>query len=66
MIKRFMAFASIVLVLSSCEALSQVSGGTNTGGGVTENEAGMGIKEALGKGITNAVLQLNTQTYVVR
>jgi hypothetical protein len=29
------------------------------GGGVTENEAGQGIKEALTKGVTNAVLNLN-------
>lgn len=28
-------------------------------GGVTENEAGMGIKEALTQGVTNAVLNLN-------
>ncbi|MCX6318183.1 MAG: DUF4197 domain-containing protein [Bacteroidetes bacterium] len=32
----------------------------NTGnGGITENEAGMGIKEALVNGVTNAVLNLN-------
>ena len=30
-----------------------------TGGSVTENEAGMGIKEALTQGVTNAVLNLN-------
>lgn len=29
------------------------------GGGVSENEAGLGIKEALTKGVTNAVLNLN-------
>lgn len=29
------------------------------GGGITENEAGMGIKEALVNGVTNAVLNLN-------
>jgi hypothetical protein len=30
-----------------------------TGSGVTENEAGQGIKEALAKGVTTAVLNLN-------
>lgn len=29
------------------------------GGGITENEAGQGIKEALSQGVTNAVLNLN-------
>ncbi|RYY55230.1 MAG: DUF4197 domain-containing protein [Chitinophagaceae bacterium] len=37
------------------KALSKVA----SGGGVTENEAGMGIKEALTQGVTNAVLNLN-------
>ncbi|RYY62696.1 MAG: DUF4197 domain-containing protein [Chitinophagaceae bacterium] len=37
------------------KALSKI---TSTGG-VTENEAGMGIKEALTQGVTNAVLNLN-------
>ncbi|RYF94541.1 MAG: DUF4197 domain-containing protein [Chitinophagaceae bacterium] len=36
------------------KALSKI-----TGGGVTEDEAGMGIKEALSQGVTNAVLNLN-------
>lgn len=31
----------------------------NSSGGLTENEAGQGIKEALTKGVTNAVLNLN-------
>jgi hypothetical protein len=37
--------------------LDKVKG--SSGGNVTENEAGMGIKEALTKGVTNAVLNLN-------
>lgn len=37
--------------------LSKKTAGTN--GNVTENEAGQGIKEALTKGVTNAVLNLN-------
>lgn len=60
MIKRlFVATLSLGLLLSSCETLSQLP--RPTGGGVTEAEAGDGIKEALGKGITNAVLQLNKE-----
>ncbi|MEI9944221.1 MAG: DUF4197 domain-containing protein [Chitinophagaceae bacterium] len=31
----------------------------NSSGNITENEAGMGIKEALSQGVTNAVLNLN-------
>src|ERR1041384_5512221 len=38
------------------KALSKVASGS---GSVTENEAGMGIKEALTQGVTNAVLNLN-------
>src|SRR5712671_1407184 len=33
--------------------------GNKTGPGITENEAGQGIKEALSQGVTNAVLNLN-------
>lgn len=38
------------------KALSKITGG---GSGLTEDEAGMGIKEALTQGVTNAVLNLN-------
>lgn len=36
--------------------IDKVTGG---GGGITQDEAGQGIKEALAKGVTNAVLNLN-------
>ncbi len=42
--------------LSSCDVLSKLP---TMGGGVTEGEAGAGIKEALGQGLVKAVLQLN-------
>lgn len=44
-------------IFSSCEVLSKIP--TGVGGGVTESEAGEGIKEALGQGLVKAVLQLN-------
>lgn len=43
------------VILCSCDILSKIP----TGGGVTEAEAGEGIKEALGQGLVKAVLQLN-------
>ena len=43
-------------MLSGCDILSKLPMGT---GGVTEAEAGEGIKEALGQGLVKAVLQLN-------
>ena len=39
--------------------LPKILSGNKTASGVTENEAGQGIKEALSKGVTNAVLNLN-------
>ncbi len=50
----FILIASVAL--NSCDVLSKLpSGGT----GITEGEAGEGIKEALGQGLVKAVLQLN-------
>lgn len=46
-------------VLTGCDVLSQLP--TSKGGGVTEAEAGAGIKEALGQGLVKAVLQLNKE-----
>jgi hypothetical protein len=39
--------------------LKKIFSGNKSGSGVTENEAGQGIKEALSQGVTNAVLNLN-------
>jgi hypothetical protein len=39
--------------------LKKILSGNKTGSGITENEAGQGIKEALSQGVTNAVLNLN-------
>jgi hypothetical protein len=55
--KKFLLLISIPLIFSSCEVLSQLPGAT--GNGVTENEAGQGIKEALGQGLLRAVFNLN-------
>ncbi|HEX2630213.1 MAG TPA: DUF4197 domain-containing protein [Chitinophagaceae bacterium] len=51
---------SITAVESSAQIkIPKILGGKNSGSGVTENEAGQGIKEALTQGVTNAVLNLN-------
>lgn len=60
----FLAIAFFLALVPATQAqiklpgiLSKKTAGAN--GNVTENEAGQGIKEALTKGITNAVLNLN-------
>ena len=45
--------------LGGCDVLKQLPGATGIGLGVTEAEAGQGIKEALGQGLVKAALQLN-------
>lgn len=47
-------------MMSSCEVLNQLPGTINTGGvGTSQNEAALGIKEALNQGLGKAVNQLN-------
>lgn len=55
--KKLLVLLSFPLIFSSCEVLSQLPGAM--GNGVTENEAGQGIKEALGQGLVRAVFNLN-------
>lgn len=55
--KKLFLIATISLGLSSCDVLNNLPTGT----GVTEAEAGEGIKEALGQGLVKAVLQLNKE-----
>lgn len=56
----FPALLAVSLILSSCGSFSQLP---NIGGGngVTEAEAGSGIKEALSQGLAKSVLQLNKE-----
>lgn len=55
--KKFFSILALSVALCSCDVISNFP--TGVGGGVTEAEAGEGIKEALGQGLVKAVLQLN-------
>lgn len=57
--KKFLLLISISTLFTSCEVLSQLPNKLPGGNGVTEQEAGQGIKEALGQGLTRAVGFLN-------
>ena len=58
--RRIFTLLLLVISLSSCEILNQLPTSTTGIGGITEAEAAQGIKEALGQGLTKAVLQLNS------
>ncbi len=62
--KTYIAALIIAVAILPATSFSQLGKLKNlvskgTGSGVTENEAGQGIKEALAKGVTTAVLNLN-------
>lgn len=57
MIKKLWVLIALPVLISGCELIQHVP--TIAGNGVTEQDAAMGIKEALGQGLTRAVLQLN-------
>jgi hypothetical protein len=54
--RKLIAVPLIALLLSGCEVLKNLP---MSAGGVTEAEAGQGVKEALAQGVTSAVLNLN-------
>jgi Protein of unknown function (DUF4197) len=54
--RKFIAVPLIALLLSGCDVLKNLP---MNAGGVTEAEAGQGVKEALAQGVTSAVLNLN-------
>lgn len=56
--KPFLLLALLTILFSSCDVLSKLPA---SGTGVSESEAGAGIKEALGQGLSKAVLQLNKE-----
>jgi hypothetical protein len=58
--KRLLVLSITILSFTSCgEVLKNLPTGAGTG--ITEAEAGQGIKEALAQGLTNAVLKLNKE-----
>src|SRR5258705_10924737 len=62
--KTFFAAVVCCLLLIPDTSFSQITlrnilSGNKTKNGISENEAGQGIKEALSQGVTNAVLNLN-------
>lgn len=57
--KKLFTIALGVILLSGCDVLSKLP--TGVGGGITEGEAGQGIKEALSQGLAGAILKLNKE-----
>lgn len=49
------------VLFNSCDSMSQLPIKIGSANGVTESEAGQGIKEALSQGLVNAVLRLNKE-----
>lgn len=56
--KKILIALGITLTMSGCDVISQIPTGGN---GITQTEAGNGIKEALSQGLVNAVLHLNKE-----
>ncbi len=57
--KKLLFLIAAVITLNGCDVLQNLP--TTAVGGITEAEAGQGIKEALAQGLTNAVLKLNKE-----
>ncbi len=57
--KKLFILCAAIIMLNGCDVLQNLP--TTAGGGITEAEAGQGIKEALAQGLTNAVLKLNKE-----
>ncbi|RYF84559.1 MAG: DUF4197 domain-containing protein [Chitinophagaceae bacterium] len=57
--KKLFTLLALSATFASCDVLSTLP--TSTGlGGITQQEAALGIREALGQGLNRSVLQLNT------
>lgn len=59
--KKIVTILLLVTTLASCDIIKQLPTGTGTTGGtgISQYEAGEGVKEALAQGLAKAVLQLN-------
>ncbi len=57
--KKLITLFALTIALCSCDVLSNLP--TSTGlGGITQQEAALGIKDALGQGLNRSVFQLNS------
>src|SRR6476469_11176064 len=56
----FLPVFIVALSFASCDTLSQLPSATGQGP-VTENQAGLGIREALSNGIASAIMNLNKE-----
>ncbi len=59
--KRIFTVAIATILLSGCDVIKTLPQIGGAGTGVTESEAGQGIKEALSQGLVKAVLHLNKE-----
>jgi hypothetical protein len=57
--RKILTLLFLTVSLGSCEILNNLPASTGIGG-ITQQEAALGIKEALGQGITKSVFQLNS------
>jgi Protein of unknown function (DUF4197) len=57
--RKLFTLISVVTLLSSCDVLSNLPTTLPVPGGLTQQEAALGIKEALGQGLNRSVFQLN-------
>jgi Protein of unknown function (DUF4197) len=58
--KKLLAITALCFTLSSCDELNKIASSAGAAVGLSNEEAGSGIKEALAQGITKSVLKLNT------
>lgn len=59
--KRIFTVAIATILLSGCDVINKLPQVGGAGTGITESEAGQGIKEALSQGLVKAVLRLNKE-----
>jgi len=58
--KKLLGFGLILAFFTSCETLINTTGGVYGTGGITEQEASTGIKQALNQGVNRGITHLNT------
>ena len=58
--KKLFALLAVAFLLSGCDEINKIASSAGSAVGISNDEAGNGIKEALAQGIAKSVLQLNT------